>query len=358
MRTAAGRCATAVCPHERFWNSIRETVDAVFDRLRPKLLELRDCAAAIPGAPTRFRSKYAKLVDDRKALRLLRYQLEVGGIDPKNRTVLDAGCGSGIYSVLFHLLGARSVEALDLFPENIAALIELVGRLGLSIRPRHCDVSHTELDGESVDVVYCTEAISHFHDWPAFVAEAARVLRPGGRIVISDWNNGANPFARRQSYAFWRESETGPFTADDFKPGDRIPYLYRRWMILRRRFPELTDEQVFHLGLRTAGLGGEELLAAGRHYVATGEFPKSGYRWGASQRRPEDAQRNEEPVDPREVVARLQAHGVDASALPHFGLNRSPLLAPFNRAARLFAPISLRLSRCYLVVGVKRSAAV
>jgi ubiquinone/menaquinone biosynthesis C-methylase UbiE len=326
------------------------------ERFRPALVRLRDRAAVLAGASELFRNKYAKLADPgsgAQILNLFRYQLALAGIDPSGKAVLDAGCGSGIFSILFHLLGASRVEALDLYPWNIDSLSALAREFELPIRAQLRDVCATGLDSASADVVYCTEAISHFHDWQAFVAESARVLQSGGRILISDWNNGANPLVKRRTYRSWLRSETGPFNTELFEPDKPLPYLYRRWMILRREFPQLTEEQIFHLGMRTAGEGGDELLAAGSKFVETCRFPDGGYRWGESQHRPEDDQRNEEPVDPREVVTRLRAHAVRARAYPHFGYNRSTLLGPINQAAALLSGIALRLSPCYLVTGVR-----
>jgi SAM-dependent methyltransferase len=224
----------------------------------------------------------------------------------------------------------------------------------LPIRAQCGDVATTSIPGDSVDVVFCNEAISHFHDWRAFLVEVARVLRPGGRLVIADWNNGANAWVRRSIRREWRESEVGPFLADRFSPGQRsAPYLFRRWMILRREFPELGDESVFQLGLRTSGSGGEELRGAAREYLRTGKLPDRIYRNGTSPRRPEDGQRHEEPVDPREIVRILRGVGVESFARPHFGFSRSALLPLVNRVAAGFGNLPLLFAPKYRVYGRK-----
>ena len=61
----------------------------------------------------------------------------------------------------------------------------------------------------SFDLVLSVEAISHYRDVGAFIGEAARVLRTGGTLLLSDGNNGRNPRIRRATHALWEEFETG-----------------------------------------------------------------------------------------------------------------------------------------------------
>ncbi|MGE0485630.1 MAG: methyltransferase domain-containing protein [Gammaproteobacteria bacterium] len=104
--------------------------------------------------------------------------------------VVDAGCGVG---------GA----ALDIAREHGANVI------GLTVSPRQVEIARARaasagLDGRvrfevadcanrlplpdgSVDVVVSIEAACHFADKSRFLAECRRVLRPGGRLVGSDW---------------------------------------------------------------------------------------------------------------------------------------------------------------------------
>lgn len=330
--------------------------DVRYHDLRPVLERVCRFVAAHPGVPRRFRAKYELLADPErgvKRLRLLRFELDVAGCSPSGRVVLDAGCGSGLYSVLFSLLGASRVEAVDFFPDNVENPSRIAGEFGLPIEARLADIANTPLRAGSVGLVYCTEAISHFHDWVAFCGEAARVLEPRGRVIIADGNNGANPRVRRAILDFWERSEHGPFAAADSRPRASLPYPFRRWMIIRRRLPHALDEEVYQLGLLTSRLGGEALAEACREFAATGRMPRGAYRRGQSRARPGDGQRNEEPLDPFEVAAYLRGRGLGARARAHFGFGRSPLFPALNALASRFGRWPLRFAERYLVLAGK-----
>lgn len=53
------------------------------------------------------------------------------------------------------------------------------------VRFRHGDITATGLHSGSLDAVTCMSVIEHGVDVPAFLAETARVLRPGGLLVLS-----------------------------------------------------------------------------------------------------------------------------------------------------------------------------
>lgn len=323
---------------------------------QPLFARLHSHVRSLPDVPKSFLGKYELMADPvrgRRRLALLQYELALAGSNPRGQVVLDAGCGTGLYSVMFAMLGASRVEAVDFFPYNVDFLTTVAREFQLPIEPRLRDVAHTDLPAGSVGLVYCVEAISHFHDWKRFLDEAARVLKPGGHLVIGDGNNGANPGVRGAIHRFWLESETGPFEASRYPRGKNLPYLYRRWMIIRRAFPDATDDEVFQLGLRTSDSGGDALIAACRAYFETGRLPEGEYHPGQSQHRPEDGQRNEEPLDPREIAAYLRGLGLRARARAHFGFGRHPLLPAVNRVAGWLGTLPLRFADRYLVFATK-----
>ena len=104
--------------------------------------------------------------------------------------ILEVGCGTGHW--LAGLAGSGRLCGLDLSAgmlyqarQRSAALDLVRGRAGQLPFP----------DG-AFDLVYCVNALHHFDDRPAFVAEARRVLRAGGALAVA----GMDP---RRAWAGW-----------------------------------------------------------------------------------------------------------------------------------------------------------
>lgn len=98
------------------------------------------------------------------------------------RTILDAGCGSGPLTVLLRERGAM-VTGIDASPAMIALARE---RLGDDV-PLHVGDLAEPLpfaDGAFDDVI-ASLVLHYLEDWDAPLAELRRVLRPGGRLIVS-----------------------------------------------------------------------------------------------------------------------------------------------------------------------------
>jgi sarcosine/dimethylglycine N-methyltransferase len=111
-----------------------------------------------------------------------------GNISP-GRYVADfcAGLG-GPARYLAHQYGAL-VTCIELNPDRAFGASDLCERVGLarSVRIVRADVARVPLLGESMDAVISQEALLHVPDKKAALAEAYRVLKPGGRLTFTDW---------------------------------------------------------------------------------------------------------------------------------------------------------------------------
>jgi SAM-dependent methyltransferase len=102
--------------------------------------------------------------------------------DVAGRRILDAGCGSGPLSAALLAKGAV-VTGFDASP----AMVELARqRLGGKAAVQVADLSRPLpfADGAFDDVVVSL-VLHYLRDWTAPLAELRRVLRPGGRLMLS-----------------------------------------------------------------------------------------------------------------------------------------------------------------------------
>ncbi|MDX2259981.1 MAG: class I SAM-dependent methyltransferase [Hyphomicrobiaceae bacterium] len=100
--------------------------------------------------------------------------------------VLDIATGAGHTALAFAPSVAR-VVASDLTAEMLAETEKLAHERGLAnVATVRAEATRQPFDAGSFDLVTCRLAAHHFRDLPAFVAEVARLLRPGGRLGLVD----------------------------------------------------------------------------------------------------------------------------------------------------------------------------
>jgi SAM-dependent methyltransferase len=107
----------------------------------------------------------------------------------KDTRVVDFCAGLGGPSRYFaHRYGA-DVTGIELTPARVKGAEELTRRVGLAqqVRVIEGNVMQVPLADGSVDVVVSQEAMLHVPDKRRALAEAYRILKPGGRIAFTDW---------------------------------------------------------------------------------------------------------------------------------------------------------------------------
>lgn len=104
------------------------------------------------------------------------------------KRVLDVGCGAGLLAEPLARLGAE-VTGVDAAAENIAVAAMHAQGAGLAIDYRHGELAALRLG--RFDLVTAMEVVEHVADKPAFVAQLARHLAPGGLMVLSTPNRSA-----------------------------------------------------------------------------------------------------------------------------------------------------------------------
>ncbi|MFD7814714.1 SAM-dependent methyltransferase [Streptomyces sp. NPDC059785] len=102
--------------------------------------------------------------------------------------VLDLGCGVGGPGLrVARETGAR-VTGVSISQEQVKTANRLAEEAGLADRAvfRHADAMKLPFEDASFDAVMALESIIHMPDRQQVLTEAARVLQPGGRLVLTD----------------------------------------------------------------------------------------------------------------------------------------------------------------------------
>lgn len=135
--------------------------------------------------------------------------------DVRGRRILDAGCGSGPLSAALLARGA-TLTAFD----GSAAMVELAQRrLGDDVPVVVADLAEPLpfADGEFDDVV-ASLVLHYLEDWAAPLSELRRVLRPGGRLILSV----NHPFVRVFAHPDEDYFATRPYSEDFDFAGETV----------------------------------------------------------------------------------------------------------------------------------------
>ena len=111
------------------------------------------------------------------------------GLDqlPPGSTVLDVGCGIGGSARILASDYGFQVLGISISPAQIARATALTPA-GLRCRFAVMDALALEVADASIDAVWSVEACPHMPDKQRYADELLRVLKPGGRLAVADWN--------------------------------------------------------------------------------------------------------------------------------------------------------------------------
>ena len=136
-----------------------------------------------PDAPDLSVAGYTRAMQNLTRQHLIHLDLKPG------QRLLDVGCGMGGTLALLN----EEFEGLDMVGVNIddrqlvLARASVQAREGNSIDFVQADACALPFPDHSVDVILSIECIFHFSSRERYLAEVKRVLKPGGRLVVSDF---------------------------------------------------------------------------------------------------------------------------------------------------------------------------
>ncbi|MGH3766635.1 MAG: SAM-dependent methyltransferase [Pseudonocardiaceae bacterium] len=140
--------------------------------------------------------------------------------------VLDAGCGVGGSSFWLAKERGAEVVGITLAPGQVAKARSYAARRRLADRVQFevADFTATPFPDASFDVVWAVESLCHAPDKAAFYQEAARLLRPGGRVVVADFVRADRPVDPKGERLL-HEWLTGWAVPDIDTPGEHLAHL-------------------------------------------------------------------------------------------------------------------------------------
>ncbi len=123
--------------------------------------------------------------------------------DLKNRSFCDVGCGSGLFSLGAHRLGAERIVSLDVDPFSVLCCKELKKRTG---NPANWQVVEGSILDDRLlpqlskaDVVYAWGSLHHTGDMWKAIRNAAALVETNGLLYLSIYNKVAG----RKGSKFW-----------------------------------------------------------------------------------------------------------------------------------------------------------
>jgi MPBQ/MSBQ methyltransferase len=126
-----------------------------------------------------------------------------GGLDklPAGTTLIDVGCGIGGSSRILAADYGFAVTGVTISPQQVQRAQELTPE-GMTAQFKVDDALALSFPDASFDIVWSVEAGPHMPDKAQFAQELLRVLKPGGILVVADWNQRDD---RRIPLNFWEK---------------------------------------------------------------------------------------------------------------------------------------------------------
>jgi cyclopropane fatty-acyl-phospholipid synthase-like methyltransferase len=105
------------------------------------------------------------------------------------KTLLDVACGAGGPALRIAASAGCSVVGIDVHEHAVKTASSLAAQRGLAERAKFRSADATgplPFSDASFDAITCIDAINHFADRPSVIAEWARLLKLGGRLLFTD----------------------------------------------------------------------------------------------------------------------------------------------------------------------------
>jgi ubiquinone/menaquinone biosynthesis C-methylase UbiE len=145
---------------------------------------------------------------------------ERAGIGSGTRGI-DLCCGNGAsMRMLLQQVGVVSMTGIDLSAMQIERTLERTREAGLEdrIEASQGDATATSMPEGGADFVWSEDAWCYVPDKAALVAEAIRLVKPGGTLALTDWTQGEAPLSDAERELFFAVMKfPGLWSAGDYR---------------------------------------------------------------------------------------------------------------------------------------------
>jgi cyclopropane fatty-acyl-phospholipid synthase-like methyltransferase len=118
-------------------------------------------------------------------VQLIEHLAGAAGI-PRGAKILDVGCGFGASSIYLARKYGAEATGITISQVQVEMANQAAATAGVRAKFVLMDAEAMRFE-DSFDVVWSVESISHYHDIPRFFVAAAKLLKPGGTLAITDW---------------------------------------------------------------------------------------------------------------------------------------------------------------------------
>ncbi len=201
-------------------------------------------------------STWALALFNRSVLKQAKFKQILARLDdPTGKRGLDIGADNGVISYLLRQRGGRW-DSADLDDRTVASIRELVGS-----NVHRIDGGPTPFENGSFDQVVIVDFLEHIPDDRGFARELARIIKPGGQVVINVPNLKPGSLLNRLRHAIgltdaWHGHLRPGYNLEGLRQLLGPAFVIEEAVTYSRTFSELIDTGLNGLYLRLQPQGG------------------------------------------------------------------------------------------------------
>lgn len=271
----------------------------------------------------------------------------------QTETVLDFGCGPGLWTILIGILGdVRHVYGIDRSEEKINALNAVAMHIGIEDKVTGVlgDGHKLEYQDGHFDLCMANDVLSHVMNLDKSLSEITRTLKNGGAFFMYDGNNSLNLVEKIEMRKRLEQCENGPVNAKYTGLSDT--YVNMRRNIIRSEFKDISETTIETMAKKTKGMHKDQIKRACEQYLKNGKIDEVA---DFLYRNPRTGEKMEFSFNPYQFKKELDnKYGLKCRVLPVF---TSTPITWKNIAGKIIKhthPFSLLFAPGFELIGIKK----